>query len=132
LKKSTKLCGCIVFCCQNAGNDGKINKNGLNGEIMGKRKLFVFLGCVLAWWPFLLNLPQDSKKEYKYVASKFSVAYHLPTCKRAKRIQAENRVFFASAEEAIKAGYVPCGLCKPHDKGEEIQDPATLIPVPTN
>jgi hypothetical protein len=83
---------------------------------MGKRKLSVFLGCVLVWWPFLLPLPQDSKQEYKYVASKFSIHYHLLTCKKAKRIQKQNGVTFASAEEAVKAGYIPCGLCKPPDK----------------
>jgi hypothetical protein len=81
---------------------------------MGKRKLSVFLGCVLIWWPFLLPLPQDSQA--KYVASKFSIHYHLLTCKKAKRIPKQNGVTFASAQEAIKAGHMPCGLCKPPDK----------------
>jgi methylphosphotriester-DNA--protein-cysteine methyltransferase len=83
---------------------------------MGKRKLSLFLGCIWVWWPMLVPPAQELMKEYKYVASKFSVGYHLPTCKRAKRIQVENRVFFTSAQEAIKAGYAPCGLCKPPDK----------------
>ena len=82
---------------------------------MGKRKLAVFLGCVLVWWPLLLPAPQNSK-EYKYVGSKFSAVYHLPTCRKAKRIQAENRIFFTSAEEAIKSGHYACNLCKPPDK----------------
>ncbi len=82
---------------------------------MEKRAASVFL-CVLVWWPSLLPYAEDLTKENKYVASKYSIHYHLPTCKKAKRIQAENRVFFTSAQEAIKARYVPCSRCKPPDK----------------
>ncbi len=82
---------------------------------MVKRKMSVFLGCVvLIWWPLLIPLPKDS--QVKYVASKFSIQYHLPTCKKAKRITKQNGVTFTSAEEAVKAGYKPCGLCMPPDK----------------
>ncbi len=59
--------------------------------------------------------------DYKYVGSKFSIRYHLPTCKKARRIQERNRVLFNTAEEAVKAGYLPCGVCKPptQDKGQD-------------
>jgi hypothetical protein len=97
---------------------------------MGKRKLSVFLGCVLLSWPLLLPLIQDSTKECNYVASKFSIYYHLPTCKKAKRIQKQNAITFASAEEAVKAGYRPCGLCKPPNK--DTSKEILKIPVPTN
>src|ERR1051326_9074890 len=32
-------------------------------------------------------------------------------CKSGKRILRKNRVFFSSEEDAIKAGYRPCGHC---------------------
>jgi len=32
-------------------------------------------------------------------------------CKSGKRMKAKNRVFFEHEEEAIKAGYRPCGHC---------------------
>jgi hypothetical protein len=80
---------------------------------MGKRKLPVFLGSVLFWWVPFLPLLQNSNQEYKYVASKFMIHYHLPTCRMVKRIQNQNGVVFVSAQDAIKAGYRPCGLCKP-------------------
>lgn len=32
-------------------------------------------------------------------------------CKSGKRMKRENRVFFASENEAIKTGYRPCGHC---------------------
>jgi methylphosphotriester-DNA--protein-cysteine methyltransferase len=34
-------------------------------------------------------------------------------CPSGKRMRRENRVFFASPDEAIAAGYRPCGVCLP-------------------
>ncbi len=51
--------------------------------------------------------------DYKYVASKFSIKYHLLSCKQVRGLQAQNTIGFTTAEEAVKAGYVPCGVCKP-------------------
>lgn len=48
-----------------------------------------------------------------YVASKASDKYHLPGCGLAKNINAENKLCFATQEEAQKAGKTPCGVCKP-------------------
>lgn len=45
-----------------------------------------------------------------FVGSKNSNKYHLPSCTAAKRIKPENRVCFASKEEAEKRGYVPSCL----------------------
>ncbi|WP_298735041.1 Ada metal-binding domain-containing protein [uncultured Chitinophaga sp.] len=35
------------------------------------------------------------------------------SCSSGKQMKAENRVFFATATEAIHAGYRPCGHCMP-------------------
>lgn len=32
-------------------------------------------------------------------------------CASGKRMKTENRIFFASAEEAVRNGYRPCGHC---------------------
>jgi len=45
-----------------------------------------------------------------FVGSKNSNKYHLSTCSVAKRIKQENRVCFATKEEAEKRGYVPSCL----------------------
>jgi methylphosphotriester-DNA--protein-cysteine methyltransferase len=37
--------------------------------------------------------------------------YGTLNCKSGKRMKKENRVFFASEEEAISFGYRPCGHC---------------------
>jgi hypothetical protein len=50
--------------------------------------------------------------EKKYVASKNSTKYHLPWCSGAARIAEENKVWFASKEEAAAAGYAPAANCK--------------------
>lgn len=46
-----------------------------------------------------------------YMASKNGTKYYLPTCSSANRIKAENRVWFASREEAEAAGYAPAANC---------------------
>lgn len=45
-----------------------------------------------------------------FVGSKNSNKYHLPSCAVAKRIKSENRVCFASEEEAKRRGYLPSCL----------------------
>ncbi len=42
-----------------------------------------------------------------------SKKYHIPTCRWAKKIKEDNRIVFASPEDAVKAGYEPCKTCKP-------------------
>lgn len=49
----------------------------------------------------------------EYWGSKNSNKYHYPTCKWAQKISPKNLVKFSSPEEAVKAGYVACKVCKP-------------------
>ena len=53
-----------------------------------------------------------AQTEKKYVGSKNSDKYHLPWCSGAARIAEENKVWFASKEEAEAAGYTPAANCK--------------------
>jgi len=48
-----------------------------------------------------------------YIGNKNSKKFHLPDCQRAEKISPANRVYFKSRDEAIKAGYVPCKVCRP-------------------
>lgn len=48
-----------------------------------------------------------------YIASAQSDKFHKPRCRAAKKINSENAIYFGSREEAINAGYSPCGICKP-------------------
>lgn len=49
----------------------------------------------------------------EFWASKNSNKYHYPTCRSAQNIKPNNLIKFNSPEKAIKAGYVPCKVCKP-------------------
>lgn len=46
------------------------------------------------------------------IASKSGTKYHFPWCAGAKSIKEENKVWFASTQEARAAGYEPASNCK--------------------
>jgi hypothetical protein len=46
-----------------------------------------------------------------FIGSKNSNKYHLPTCRWAKSIKAENKVCFSSEDEAKNKGYLPDKNC---------------------
>jgi micrococcal nuclease len=49
----------------------------------------------------------------EYYGSSHSNIYHLPSCRWAQKITPEHLIIFKSREEAEKAGYRPCKVCKP-------------------
>jgi hypothetical protein len=48
-----------------------------------------------------------------FVGNKDSKVFHTRTCKAGAKVKIENKVVFASKDEALKAGYTPCKVCKP-------------------
>jgi competence protein ComEC len=46
-----------------------------------------------------------------YIGNKNSKKFHLPSCSSLPAVQ--NRVYFKTRDEAIKAGFVPCKVCNP-------------------
>ncbi len=57
--------------------------------------------------PSVMETAQPSAGTCPFVGSVNSDKYHLATCAVVKRIKPENRVCFASKEEAEKRGYKP-------------------------
>lgn len=55
---------------------------------------------------------QAGKGEKLFVASKSGTKYYYPWCSGVARIKEENKIWFASADEANKAGYSPASNCK--------------------
>jgi hypothetical protein len=53
-----------------------------------------------------------TSQDGRYVASKNGSAYHLPWCSGAARIKEENKIWFATKEEAEAAGYRAASNCK--------------------
>lgn len=55
--------------------------------------------------------PQSTTTPGSFIASKNGTKYFLPWCAGALQIKDANKVWFASKEEAEKAGYKPAGNC---------------------
>jgi methylphosphotriester-DNA--protein-cysteine methyltransferase len=79
---------------------------------MRKIRLTISIILLVAFSAVCLSLAAD----YKYVGSKNSNKYHYPDCKWAQKINSKNLVTFKSAQEALKARYIPCKVCKPPTK----------------
>jgi hypothetical protein len=79
---------------------------------MKKINFFISIILLVVFSIVCLSLAVD----YKYAGSKNSNKYHFPDCKWAKKISPKNLVTFKTAQEAVKAGYVPCKVCKPPTK----------------
>ena len=69
------------------------------------RKTILLLSILLLFIPAAISA--------EFWASKKSNKYHYPTCIWAQKIKPTNLIIFASPEEAVKAGYVPCKVCRP-------------------
>ncbi|MCX6766448.1 MAG: hypothetical protein NT170_01535 [Candidatus Moranbacteria bacterium] len=57
------------------------------------------------------NIATVDNQKCAFVASKSSNKYHLPTCQFAQKIKPENKICFASADEAIQRGYQGAKCC---------------------
>lgn len=56
-------------------------------------------------------------QEHRYVASKNSDVFHVPSCQWVQKIAEENKVYFSTYKEGIDSGRRPCRVCRP-DEGE--------------
>ena len=54
----------------------------------------------------------------EFWGSKNSNKYHYPDCRWAQKIKPENLIKFKSPEEAQKAGYIPCKVCRPPESSK--------------
>ena len=50
---------------------------------------------------------------YNYIGNKNSKVYHSPYCNALSTMNAKNKVYFHTADEAELEGYTPCQNCKP-------------------
>ena len=60
------------------------------------------------------QIPAATAGEVSYILNTNTEKFHAPTCKSVMKIKAENYAeFTGTRDEAIAAGYDPCGNCKP-------------------
>jgi methylphosphotriester-DNA--protein-cysteine methyltransferase len=78
-----------------------------------KRRL-IFIG-VISCLLLLISITLFAA-DYKYVSSKYSMEYHRPTCKKARKIDPLIKVTYKTAKEALDAGKQPCRVCNPPTK----------------
>lgn len=52
-----------------------------------------------------------SSTEASYIGNKNSLKFHLPTCPNLPATS--NQIYFKTRDEAVMAGYSPCGVCHP-------------------
>lgn len=57
--------------------------------------------------------PKVAPKAAAFVGNKTTKTFHRADCALAAKMKEANRVTFATAAEAAKAGYKPCKVCKP-------------------
>lgn len=56
----------------------------------------------------------DTQPEPTYILNTSSMKIHNPSCKSTSQMSEKNKLaFFGTRQEAIDAGYSPCGICKP-------------------
>ncbi len=67
----------------------------------------------LSWGGYLGEVPEEHPAADYYVGNVKSRRFHLPECEGAVKMSEKNRTRFETREEAIQAGYQPCGGCKP-------------------
>ena len=48
-----------------------------------------------------------------YIGNKNSKVFHYPDCVGVKKMNAKNKIEFATREDAVEAGYSPCTSCNP-------------------
>jgi methylphosphotriester-DNA--protein-cysteine methyltransferase len=81
--------------------------------------LLALVGSIFASLPAVMApaLAQSTENRDEvqavFVGSRHSNVYHLPTCSAARRIKPENLIGFKSREEAVRADYRPCKICRP-------------------
>ena len=61
----------------------------------------------------LEELDSLAQKGVRYLGCKSTGIYCFPTCRDARRMKPENRLFFSTASRAVESGYRPCRHCKP-------------------
>lgn len=69
----------------------------------------------------------------EFWGSKKSNKYHSTSCTWAQKINPQNLVKFKTPEDATRAGYVPCKVCRPpaSSRAESSQDPIVVAQLIT-
>ena len=74
---------------------------------------YIVGGVVILFLIIVISAKNSSKKPILYIGNKSSKTYHKKTCQTLSSFGEGNMIGFHSEEEARRAGYRPCNICKP-------------------
>lgn len=96
----------LIPCHRVVRSDGMIGQYGAGGPA-AKRAILTQEGAEPD------RLTELARHGVRFVGSRTTGVFCLPTCRDARRIQDSNRVAFGQEGEALTAGYRPCAHCRP-------------------
>ena len=96
----------VIPCHRVVRSDGALGEYSMGGAHV-KREMLSREGLDPEW------LEELAAAGVRYVGSRTSHVFCLPTCRHARRIKASNRVVLRDEREAAEAGFRPCTRCRP-------------------
>jgi O-6-methylguanine DNA methyltransferase len=96
----------LIPCHRVVRSDGALGEYSMGGPGL-KREILGREGVDAGW------LEELAARGTRFVASRTTHVFCLPTCRNARRIQAANRVPLRDEAQAREAGFRPCGRCRP-------------------
>ncbi len=105
----TDLSGTIVAVSD--GSNISFNKNPKLGAAGGSTSPPTTEATTAKESTAVIETTTETAQEGAYIGNVNSKKFHLPSCSTLPN--PENRTFFDTRQEAIDAGYDPCGRCKP-------------------
>jgi O-6-methylguanine DNA methyltransferase len=96
----------VIPCHRVVRTDGRIGEYGAGGP-EAKRAVLRHEGLDAA------ELQRLAESGVRYTGSDSTRIYCFPSCRHARRTMKRHTVSFRSADEASRAGYRPCRVCRP-------------------
>lgn len=96
----------LIPCHRVVRSDGTLGEYS-GGGTEAKRVILQFEGVDPGWLEVLAN------RGTRFIGSRTTQIFCLPTCTHARRIKAANQVFLRDERQARAAGFRPCLRCRP-------------------
>lgn len=96
----------LIPCHRVVRSDGRLGEYSMGGSEV-KRAILGGEGVDPAWLEALAS------RGTRFIASRTTGVFCLPTCSQARRILAHNQVLLRDEREARRAGFRPCTRCRP-------------------
>jgi O-6-methylguanine DNA methyltransferase len=96
----------LIPCHRVVRSDGALGEYSMGGTEV-KREILSREGVDPGW------LEELAAQGTRFVGSRTTRIFCLPTCRHARRVQAPNRVSLRDERQAREAGFRPCSRCRP-------------------